>query len=122
MQEEVYTDDRGDLSFATNSKTLADMISTWSWAGDRHSAPRTIEELETDSFAELLKEMCEIARLDVEAVCAFPAEMAEEEQSESIETLDGVLVDNDTMNPDLEDIETAEETMLESLPLPGTHN
>ena len=39
---------KGNLSFATNSPAIAVMIEEWSWCGNRHYAPKCLEDVEQD--------------------------------------------------------------------------
>ena len=73
---------RGDLSFATNSSEIAERLTKWSWSGERSRAPRTAEDLKTQSFADAVRKISEEADADGLCRVAFVGEMHEEDMDE----------------------------------------
>ena len=43
---------RGNISFKCNTESVRDSISTWMWNGVRHYAPKSTEDILTESFAD----------------------------------------------------------------------
>ena len=76
---------KGDLSFATRSKDIADLVQSWAWAGDKHTAPRCTYDLTDDvsTLVDVLHQCADTAILNQEANFAYPADMAEEQAEES---------------------------------------
>ena len=59
------------------------MVKGWTWNGSRHHPPRSTDDLQTDSFKELLKNAHREAERDWLARVAFPALYMEEEREEA---------------------------------------
>ena len=69
---------RGDLCFLTNDEDAACIIKEWSWTDDKHHAPRSIDDVTSQSFNDLILQLENVARLNLVARSASPAEMDEE--------------------------------------------
>ena len=84
---------RGDLCFLTNDDDVATTIIQWSWTNEKHKAPRGIGDLFTPEFGALVPSMDDIARQNLIARSAFPAEKLEE-QNEALPEAD-YWIEND---------------------------
>ena len=115
-----WVDGRGNLSFLTNNKDLASQVKQWADGPDRWTAPMSVGDLATPALTSLAGKLEDSIAFE-EANVAFPAEMEEEERNEKDDTefLDCCVDDEDFGNI-AEDILSAEQSMLEELPLPGT--
>ena len=68
---------------------MRELVKGWTWNGSRHRAPRSTDDLQTESFKEVLKNAHCAAERDWLARVAFPAIYMEEEREEAqTDTLD----------------------------------
>ena len=104
---------------------IATLVEEWTWSGDRHYAPKCLEDIREDATFSQILQNC---HLEAEglwmAQTAFPHAFAAEGEveagvvGETIDEYDGA----DPPPPPGEDIRDAvlsEEEMLERIPLPG---
>ncbi|MDA8609522.1 hypothetical protein N9L19_01250 [bacterium] len=113
---------RGHLSSTCNTDGVRALVSDWTWNRNRHHAPRSADDLQTESFAARLKSAhCE-AEPDWIARAEFPAVYAEEQQQEAPMDMLDELDDDDGEAPLPEGADGAllkDEEMLDEMPLPG---
>ena len=77
---------KGNLSFMTNSSKIAKIIEDWSWNGDRHYAPKCVEDIEHDvTFENVVKQMHMEAEGEYLIKLTFPTAFAAEEEEERVE-------------------------------------
>ena len=79
---------RGDLCFITKDPDVATLIQEWSWSNDKHRAPRSTEDLCTKGFLDLVPKLEKVARLNLIARTAFPAEMRETIDEDNLPDVD----------------------------------
>ena len=114
---------RGDLAFVTDSVYLNNLLYEWSRTDDKHWCPRSIDDTrETDSgLDKIVTDALDLQLEDVDAYCAFPAEMLAEE-SEERGPIDCIEGPEDIAMPETGDatkLEEEEQNLLDEMPLPG---
>ena len=116
---------RGNLSFVSSASEIDKKVQNWSWKGERGMAPRSIQDIApAPQFASLITDIFKDAVKEVMVRYAFPATTRIETEVETghprtIDTVDEQEIDVDPLQRKHEEINAAEEEMLQEIPLPG---
>ena len=111
---------KGNLSFMTNLPEIATLVEEWTWSGDRHYAPKCLEDIREDATFSQILQNCHLEAGGLwMAQTAFPRAFAAEGEVEAGvvgETIDEYDGEDPPSGKDIRDAVLSAEEMLENTP------